>query len=112
LRAIFRISVTKSELACRHDRPHDKPGNFPGWENFVMPITRFQKEATPTLVRFLADRCGGVAPILGLGLVPLLGALGAAVDYSRDGAIRTAMQAALDATALTLVRQNVSLVTR
>src|SRR5262245_66414771 len=43
-----------------------------------------------------------------LGLVPLLGAVGAAVDYSRAGAIRTAMQAALDATALTLAKQNAS----
>jgi len=57
-----------------------------------MPITRFRREETPTLIRFLADRCGGVAPILGLRLVPLLGAVGAAVDYSRAGAIRTAMQ--------------------
>jgi Flp pilus assembly protein TadG len=54
--------------------------------------------------RFLKDRRGGVAPILALGLVPLVGALGAAVDYSRASSARTAMQAASDATALMLAK--------
>jgi len=52
--------------------------------------------------RFLADRRGGVAPIFALGLVPVIGLIGAAVDYSRGNAARTAMQATLDATALML----------
>src|SRR5258707_5355266 len=39
---------------------------------------------------------------LALGLVPLVGAVGAAVDYSRANSVRTAMQAALDSTALML----------
>src|SRR4051812_41289348 len=52
--------------------------------------------------RFLTDRKGGIAPILALGLVPLVGAVGAAVDYSRANAVRTSMQAALDSTALML----------
>jgi len=92
LQAIFRISLTKSELPCRHDRTTTTNQGFSRLGKLVMPITRFRREETPTLIRFLADRCGGVAPILGLGLVPLLGAVGAAVDYSRAGAIRTAMQ--------------------
>jgi Flp pilus assembly protein TadG len=53
---------------------------------------------------FVADRRGGVAPIFALALVPMIGLVGAAVDYSRGNAARTAMQAALDATALMLSR--------
>ena len=40
-----------------------------------------------------------------LGLVPVIGIVGAAVDYSRGNAARTAMQASLDATALMLSRE-------
>ena len=52
--------------------------------------------------RFFRDRKGGVAPLLALGIIPLVGAVGAAVDYSRANLVRTAMQNALDATALML----------
>jgi Flp pilus assembly protein TadG len=54
------------------------------------------------LSRFWNNTRGGVAPMLALTLVPLLGAVGAAVDYSRANAARTALQAALDSTALML----------
>ena len=54
--------------------------------------------------RFLGDRRGGVAPMFALGLVPVIGFVGAAVDYSRGNAARTAMQASLDATGLMLSR--------
>ena len=54
------------------------------------------------LSRFLQNQAGGVAPLLGLMIIPLVGAIGAAVDYSRANATRTAMQSALDATALML----------
>jgi Flp pilus assembly protein TadG len=53
---------------------------------------------------FFADRRGGVAPIFALGLVPVIGFVGAAVDYSRGNAARAAMQASLDATGLMLSR--------
>lgn len=52
--------------------------------------------------RFVTDRSGGVAPFLALAVVPVMGFMAAAVDYSRANAARTAMQNALDATALTL----------
>lgn len=39
-----------------------------------------------------------------LALVPIIGVVGAAVDYSRANAARSAMFAALDATALMLSR--------
>jgi Flp pilus assembly protein TadG len=54
--------------------------------------------------RFHADQRGGVAPIFALALVPMVGLVGAPVDYSRGNAVRAAMQASLDATALMLSR--------
>ena len=54
--------------------------------------------------RFLSDRHAGVAPVFALAIVPIIGLVGAAVDYSRGNAVRTAMQASLDATALMLSR--------
>jgi Flp pilus assembly protein TadG len=52
--------------------------------------------------RFLKDRKGGVAPLLALCMIPIMGAVAASVDYSRASSIRSAMQAALDATGLML----------
>ncbi len=54
--------------------------------------------------RFFSDRKGGVTPLLALGIIPIVGAVGAAVDYSRANSVRTAMQAAGDATALMLAK--------
>ena len=45
-----------------------------------------------------------MAPIFALGIIPIIGLVGAAVDYSRGNAARTAMLASLDATALMLSR--------
>jgi len=55
-------------------------------------------------LRFLSDRRGGVAPLLALAAIPIMGAVGAAVDYSRANSARSAMQAAVDATALMMAR--------
>jgi Flp pilus assembly protein TadG len=52
--------------------------------------------------RFWNNRQGSVAPLLGIALIPLLGAVGAAVDYSQASATRTNFQNALDSTALML----------
>lgn len=52
--------------------------------------------------RFLTEERGGVLPMFALALVPVIGLVGAAVDYSRGNAARTAMLAAIDATALML----------
>ena len=54
------------------------------------------------LTRFWKDRQGNVAPMLGIAIIPLIGFVGAAVDYSRANATRTAFQSALDSTALML----------
>ena len=59
-----------------------------------------------TLLRaFAANSHGGAAPMLALAALPLFGFVGAAVDYSRAASARTAMQAALDATALMLSKE-------
>lgn len=52
--------------------------------------------------RFLKNRCGGVAPMLALTALPLMGAVGAAVDLSRANSARAAFQTSLDSTALML----------
>jgi Flp pilus assembly protein TadG len=56
------------------------------------------------LVRFLKNCRGGIAPIMALSAIPLMGAVGMAVDYTRANAARTAFQAALDSTALMLYK--------
>ena len=55
--------------------------------------------------RLWTNRDGGVAPLLALALVPLIGSVGASIDYTQASAVRAAMQGALDATALMLVRE-------
>jgi Flp pilus assembly protein TadG len=42
--------------------------------------------------RFLRYCKGGVAPLLALGAIPLVASVGTAVDYSRAGSVRSAMQ--------------------
>lgn len=56
------------------------------------------------LARFWKDCRGGAAPMLALAAIPVIGAVGAGVDYSRVNAARTAMQAAVDSTALAMSR--------
>jgi Flp pilus assembly protein TadG len=52
--------------------------------------------------RFVSARDGNVAVIFTIALVPLISFLGAAIDYSRANRARTAMQSAMDSTALML----------
>lgn len=54
------------------------------------------------LVHFFKNCRGGVAPMMALAALPLMGSVGVAVDYSRASAARTAFQGALDSTALML----------
>jgi len=56
------------------------------------------------LRRFFNDPKGNVAILFAIAVVPIIGAMGAAIDYSMANAQRTAMQAAIDATALALVK--------
>jgi hypothetical protein len=52
--------------------------------------------------RFWSDNKGNVAVLFGIAIVPIIGAIGAAVDYSMASAYRTDLQKALDSTALAL----------
>ncbi len=56
-----------------------------------------------------ADHSGNVAVIFGIAAIPVFGLVGAAVDYSRANAARTAMQVALDAAALTVAKEAANL---
>ena len=54
--------------------------------------------------RFLKDRRGGVTPMFALAIVPVVGFVGASIDYSRANSIKAGMQSALDATALAMAK--------
>jgi Flp pilus assembly protein TadG len=56
------------------------------------------------VVRFAGDRRGNVALTFGIATLPLIGAVGAAVDFSHANSVKAAMQSALDSTALMLAR--------
>jgi Flp pilus assembly protein TadG len=89
---ICGVCVTKIKVAGQQG-----PGNrqeFPNRGEWIM-----------LFARFLEDRKAGIAPILALGLVPLVGAVGTSVDYSRANSARTAMQAAIDAAAVVLLKK-------
>jgi Flp pilus assembly protein TadG len=54
--------------------------------------------------RFLDDRSGSVMPLLALVAVPLVGLIGASVDYSRAAAAQATLQAAADSTSLAIAK--------
>src|SRR3954468_23829871 len=57
-----------------------------------------------TAMSLLSDQRGNVAIMFGIAILPIMAAVGSAVDYSHANSVRTAMQAALDSTALMLSR--------
>ena len=61
------------------------------------------------LARFGSARGGNVVVTFTIMLLPILGAIGAAVDYSNANSVKTAMQAAVDSTALMLSKEVASL---
>jgi Flp pilus assembly protein TadG len=56
--------------------------------------------ARQTCEQFGLSESGNIAVIFAIALVPLLGFVGAAVDYTRANGARSSMQSALDSTAL------------
>ncbi len=68
---------------------------------FCASITRRAREAASRLAQ---SRDGNVAVIFAIALVPIGSFIGAAIDYSRANAARSAMQAALDSTALMVAK--------
>src|SRR6202012_738307 len=66
---------------------------------FVASITRHIREAAK---RFVGADNGTGAVIFTIAAIPVIGFVGAAIDYSRANMARSSMQAALDSTALML----------
>jgi Mg-chelatase subunit ChlD len=62
------------------------------------------------LIRLFQDRSGSVAPLLGICIIPLMFAVGAAVDYSRATNVRAGLQSALDSTALMMSKEAQALI--
>jgi Flp pilus assembly protein TadG len=60
----------------------------------------------PPLLRFGRSGDGNIAVIFAIALVPMIGFVGAAVDYSRANAARSAMQSALDSAALMVAKDD------
>jgi len=56
------------------------------------------------LHRLLKDRRGSVAPMFALAVLPVVGLVGAAIDYSRANSVKSGMQSSLDATALAMAK--------
>jgi Flp pilus assembly protein TadG len=63
------------------------------------------KKLCRTLSVFRIARGGNVAITFALATLPILGFVGAAVDYSRANSVKAAMQTALDSTALMLSKE-------
>ncbi len=59
--------------------------------------------------RFRRDRRGNISVMFSLALLPMIGFIGAAVDYSRAAMVRSRLQGAIDATALKLTRDGSTL---
>ena len=54
---------------------------------------------------FGSDRRGNIIVTFALAIIPVIGAVGAAVDYSRGNSAKTALQAAIDAAGLILSKE-------
>ena len=67
---------------------------------FGASITRHIREAAK---RFVGANEGNIAVIFTIAAIPIIGFVGAAIDYSRANAARSTMQAAMDSTALDAV---------
>ena len=63
------------------------------------------KKLCRTVSAFCAARGGNVAITFAIATLPILGFVGAAVDYSRANSVKAAMQTALDSTALMLSKE-------
>ncbi len=69
----------------------------------MQPVSRLRR-LRRCAADFVESRRGNIAVIFAIALIPVLVFVGMAVDYSRASLARTAMQAALDSTALMLSR--------
>jgi len=74
-----------------------------------MKTTRFVARVGSRFYCLKDDESGNVAVIFALALLPVVGLVGASVDYSHGNAVKASMQAAADATALNLLKSAASL---
>lgn len=72
-------------------------------------VTRPPAKTILEMLRVGCARSGNVTITAALLLIPMIGLVGAAVDYSRANSARTAMQTALDSTALMLSKEAATL---
>ena len=66
------------------------------------------KKFRRTLSAFRVAQAGNVAITFAFASLPIIGFVGAAVDYSRANSVKAAMQTALDSTALMLAKEAAS----
>jgi len=69
-----------------------------------MPSLSIKSRFRDALRRFPDAKDGNIAVIFAVALLPILGFIGAAIDYSRANMARSSMQAALDSTALMVAK--------
>ncbi|MEH6950315.1 TadE/TadG family type IV pilus assembly protein [Nitrobacter sp. NHB1] len=95
--AIYLLSQDDftTRLALRLAMPAETNGSVT-----AMSGTSIRKRIPSSAVRFGQDLRGNIAPIFAIALLPLLGFVGAAVDYTRANAARSSMQAAMDSAVL------------
>ena len=74
-----------------------------------MTVQSLSRSVLRRLSSLRGDTRGNVAMMFALALIPMVGAVAAAVDYSRASSARTSLQSALDAAALSLSREAASL---
>jgi Flp pilus assembly protein TadG len=74
-----------------------------------MKTTRFVAKAITRFRHLKDDESGNVAVIFTLALLPLVGFVGASVDYTHGNAVKASMQAAVDAVSLNLAKSASSL---
>jgi Flp pilus assembly protein TadG len=70
----------------------------------IMPGASIASQVRRAASRFPGDNQGNIAVLFGIALLPILGFMGAAIDYTRANSARSSMQTALDSTALMLAK--------
>jgi Flp pilus assembly protein TadG len=95
--AIYLLSQDNftTRLALRLEIPAETNGSVT-----AMSGTSIRKRIRSSATRFGEDLRGNIAPIFAIALLPMLGFVGAAVDYTRANAARSSMQAAMDSAVL------------
>ena len=69
-----------------------------------MRVEQVRQRIKKLACHFASDRRGNIAVVFALSVIPMVGFVGAAVDYSHANSVKVAVQAALDATALMLAK--------